>query len=594
MALGQKVPLLSEYIKLLPSATQRDDIEKLKLALVRLPKRVVVLLDEIDRMEKEEIVTLLKVIRGISTLPNLSFVCAGDLRVIIETVKGKFDEKNAQYFEKFFPVVISVPDPSPDSLRAAGVQRLVATFSSRAWFENDLEREQFRKDIGDQWDGSIAPFCQNLRSLGLLSNAVSVAAAPLRREVNPIDLTLIEMLNRFRPAVYMLIAKNSVVLTGGEGMVRGGQFQTEASKLKAANHFLAELQALVPELNELEKVKAVLKEMFPRFSTLGRADRPPQPRQRDSDAESEKRIREAGIFPAYFRYELPDAIYSFVEIASLRQRLENAANQPERDRIFSSALHSMEKGSLKRDDFLRKLADLPKVISVPVARSLGLSAVRESAAYTYDTFPTFAEAGQVLRLILAAAQRLSQTERITFLNECITVATDDTMALRILTVLTQQKDESKLDVVVADLYPSFISRMRKRYGQDADAASIDLSTSDPWAFDYWGHSFDTVGVKSSPEDRDIQNDFWLRYIGDSRARLAEAFRRFFLPIAVYSDDAALVVQNKISIEDLERLYNELPDAGDLTGEDHKSLARLRRLLDGEFKNGIDPVSNAWR
>jgi hypothetical protein len=60
-ALGQKVPLLSDYLKLLPAPTQRDDIENLKSALVRFPKRVVVLLDEIDRMEKEEIVTLLKV-----------------------------------------------------------------------------------------------------------------------------------------------------------------------------------------------------------------------------------------------------------------------------------------------------------------------------------------------------------------------------------------------------------------------------------------------------------------------------------------------------------------------------------------------------
>ena len=55
--LGQKVPLVTDYLKLLPSATQKDDIENLKSALVRLPKRVVVLLDEIDRMEKEELVT---------------------------------------------------------------------------------------------------------------------------------------------------------------------------------------------------------------------------------------------------------------------------------------------------------------------------------------------------------------------------------------------------------------------------------------------------------------------------------------------------------------------------------------------------------
>jgi hypothetical protein len=57
-ALGQKVPLLSEYLKLLPPDTQKDSIENLKSALVRLPKRMVVLLDELDRMEKDELMTL--------------------------------------------------------------------------------------------------------------------------------------------------------------------------------------------------------------------------------------------------------------------------------------------------------------------------------------------------------------------------------------------------------------------------------------------------------------------------------------------------------------------------------------------------------
>jgi hypothetical protein len=151
-ALGQRVPVLSDYLKLLPSTTQKDDIENLKSALVRLPKRVVVLLDEIDRMEKEEIMTLLKVIRGIATLPNLSFVCAGSIDTMIKTVV-----KDDEYFEKFFPVIIPVPEPDSAALRRTGADRLFAAFESRAWFENNIEAEKFRKRIESVWDGRIAP-----------------------------------------------------------------------------------------------------------------------------------------------------------------------------------------------------------------------------------------------------------------------------------------------------------------------------------------------------------------------------------------------------------------------------------------------------
>jgi predicted KAP-like P-loop ATPase len=97
MALGQKVPLLSEYLKLLPPSTQKEDIDNLRPALTRLPKRIVVLLDEIDRMEKEELIVLLKVVRGISTLANLTFVCAGD----IETILG-YRDKNTSVLSKVF------------------------------------------------------------------------------------------------------------------------------------------------------------------------------------------------------------------------------------------------------------------------------------------------------------------------------------------------------------------------------------------------------------------------------------------------------------------------------------------------------------
>ncbi len=592
-ALGQKVPVLSDYLKLLPASTQKSDIENLKSALARLPKRVVVLLDEIDRMEKEEIVTLLKVIRGISTLPNLSFVCAGDRQTIVETVKEKYDEKNNAYFEKFFPVLIQVPEPDPAALRRAGTERLVAVFVSRDWFENESEKEKFRGQVEKLWDGRIAPFCRNLRTIGLLANDVSVAAAPLRREVDPIDLTLIELLRRFQPVAYELVARNSLALTGGESMVRGGPFQTDEDADKNRTKFLADLKSVLPSEEELEQVKGVLFELFPLVSKATGRVRRTRPLREDSMQESDKRIREPGIFPAYFRYEIPDAIFSSIQMASLLQRFERAANQTARETVFLDTLQSMEKGSLKRDDFLRKLADSAKSIPVSVAKSLGEAAVKASEKYTYDLMAPFAEAGHVLRMILLIAQRFSQTERVAFLQDCILNASDDTMALRILTILTQQKGDSNIGVSTGELYASFATRMRKRYGRDVDAANFDLSASDPWALDYWGRDLSASGIRTDPEDRKIQNDFWLRYIGTSRSRLANAFRRFFLPIAAYSEDPAPLVQNRISLEDLKRLYEELPEYSTLTSADLKSLATLGRFLKGEFKNGISPTSDIW-
>lgn len=591
--LGQKVPFLSDYLKLLPATTQKDDIENLKRALIRLPKRVVVLLDEIDRMEKDELLTLLKVIRGISTLPNLSFVCAGDREVMLKTIKKKVNPETLTYFEKFFPVVISVPEPSPEALRKAGIDRLLKVFVSLDWFEDDSKQSEFIDDLGRVWNERIAPFCRNMRTIGLLANDLSIATAPLRREVDPLDLVLIELLHRFRPAVYDLISRNSVTLTGGEGLARGGPYQTDKEEEENQTQLLRNLKEVVSNDQDLETVQGVLCELFPSILKNDRRLRRSHPKRQTPEQESGKRISEATIFPAYFRYELPEGVFSYVEMAALLQRLEKSTKQAGREEAFLQTLDSMPKGSLKRDDFLRKLADQSKSIPQARAKELGLVAVKAASKYTYDLMPGFGEAGHVLRMVLWTAKRLSHPERLAFLRECILNATDDTMAFNILRILTNQKDDLDLKVTAADLYGSFAERMRKRYGRDVDATNIDLSTSDPWAFDYWGRDLTAHGFPTDTEDRKIQNEFWLRYIGNSRARLAEAFRGFFFPVAVYSEDPTTAVKQKIDLEDLKRLYEDLPDPADLTDRDKKSLDLLRQLLNGEFKNGVGPTSGIW-
>lgn len=191
-----------------------------------------------------------------------------------------------------------------------------------------------------------------------------------------------------------------------------------------------------------------------------------------------------------------------------------------------------------------------------------------------------------LRIIIRISERLPSGDRIALLSDCVLEANDDTMAFRILTTLTGPHGDFNLQASLAELYPSFGKRMRKRYGRDVDAANIDLTTSDFRAFDYWAGDLKAQGGVPDPEDRATQRDFWLRYIGGSRSRLAQAFRRFLMPVAIYNSDPALVVEKKLPVADLKRLYEELPDDGTLGDEDRRNLKTLQRFLNGEFKDGI--------
>ena len=91
--------------------------------------------------------------------------------------------------------------------------------------------------------------------------------------------------------------------------------------------------------------------------------------------------------------------------------------------------------------------------------------------------------------------------------------------------------------------------MRARYGANVDAEIVNLSFSDPQAFNLWGVSDLTKeGVIVDPEDRIIQRSFWIRYIGHSESRLAQAFNGFFMPEGLYSRQPSPFIETKFQYQ----------------------------------------------
>jgi hypothetical protein len=295
------------------------------------------------------------------------------------------------------------------------------------------------------------------------------------------------------------------------------------------------------------------------------------------------------MFPAYFRYELPKAMFSTVELEEFIGESRNVKDEGARRELLREKLRSMKKGSLRRDDFLRKLAERVRIVDRPIARSWVFAALTLADDLTYDLFSAFGEAGHLIRMITRFAERLPQSERAPFWSECIAESTDDTIPVRILTVLTNPQSDGYLGVSFADLYPSFVRRMRSRYGLDADAAAVDLRTSDHNAFAIWGaEDLSNHGLEYDPQDRLIQNQFWQRYIGNSRSKLIRVFNESLMPHMGYQGDPEKTVERKLDVGTLRKLFDELPDDAGMQDIPAGYVVWMRRFLNGDFKGGIGP------
>lgn len=83
--------------------------EKLDMALKILPKKVVVFLEDFDRLFKEEIIEVFKLIDGNAAFPNLVFLTAYDKAYIVKTIGSNLEDGASLFSDKFFDMEVVVP-----------------------------------------------------------------------------------------------------------------------------------------------------------------------------------------------------------------------------------------------------------------------------------------------------------------------------------------------------------------------------------------------------------------------------------------------------------------------------------------------------
>ncbi len=94
-------------------AVQGDSLyvkkEKLSDKLAELPKPVIVFIDDLDRLEREEIFEVLRLIRNTADLSNLIYVVAYDKAYVRQVLEQKNIGNALAYLEKIFPVEVCLP-----------------------------------------------------------------------------------------------------------------------------------------------------------------------------------------------------------------------------------------------------------------------------------------------------------------------------------------------------------------------------------------------------------------------------------------------------------------------------------------------------
>ena len=202
-------------------SVRRERIEKL-LSGVETP--IVVLLDDLDRLHPDELLTVFKLVRLVGRLPNVFYVLAFDEETIVDVLKntavsGGSEERARSYLEKIVQVRIDLPgvhESQLSQLLNEGIGRIAEDH------EVDLASVDF-SEFAKQYQGYLRRRLAEPRSVKRYLAQVEAYYPLVENEVDFADYLLVTFLRVFHAKIYRDLPHRKDDLVRTSSSLFGGQ-----------------------------------------------------------------------------------------------------------------------------------------------------------------------------------------------------------------------------------------------------------------------------------------------------------------------------------------------------------------------------------
>lgn len=270
--------------KLLKQDTIQETKNAINKQLSRLSTRIVVFIDDIDRLEPDVTKLLFRMVRLVANFKNTTYVLAFD-RAVVEShlAHGEY-EAGREYLAKIIQVNYRIPKPQPDVIRHILRHELDDV---RVSIEQQLRRQHehgagrtgqhtqhIRRDT-DRYERLVHRHFEvhfsTLRNIKRYVNALRLALPPVAGKVDLVDFYVIELIRLFYPELYGNIARAANPLVVDD--MGSNDFDTPERGKKLAE----QLSTLIPECRDKstmsptsESLLSLLYELFPDLKQIER------------------------------------------------------------------------------------------------------------------------------------------------------------------------------------------------------------------------------------------------------------------------------------------------------------------------------------
>jgi hypothetical protein len=467
------IPKLPTNIRdLLGDESQEKQIDLLRRRAAGLDKRVVVLLDEVDRMRAEELETLFKIVRGIPDFRNFTFICALQHSAIVRTLsRWPGDEAYvSEYIEKFFPHQIELSKIDTNILKEQFDKKLAGLIKEHNILPTPAEKTTFDQEIPHIWTKYLRRYFSNIRRLSIYFSNLN-AIGDKYSELNLLDAMLLEALREISPNIYDLVYRY-----GYHWYYPKWDWDTalevpreEQEELNRRRAFYKTLIASVP-FQDRDVVEGLLGELFPKFSAYINGKTAPDPSGPNEKAT--KRIYHVRHFPQYFIHKALRTQFGVSELARFAQMMKESQRRESAYLLFKSTFEEISDYA-KRLNFLQAMREL--VPDINGDQALGIVGALSDLSYRFDPSEILGEYTEARVLIFILAGKFKGTPRaLELIERVVTGAASDSFAAIVVFYLLHpdRNDFFKVDESfdIGKIKELYRQKMRSKYSVSSISA----------------------------------------------------------------------------------------------------------------------------
>lgn len=239
-----------------------NDLQDIKNKIIKKMReedlKIIVSIDDIDRLSEEEIIAVFQLVKALADFPKTIYLLAFDYDVVVKAL-GKIQHGDGkEYLEKVIQVPFEIPAPNMVSIHEALLSKLNTLLG-------DIPEDRLDKAA---WAGlfhyGLKGYIKSMRDVIRYTNVFSLKYELLKNETDIVDLLGLTCLQVFEPTIYSRLPNYKNVLCGPISNYSYERQKAEESEIEKAINTLTVNGEITENIDLVKKILGIL---FPKVQS---------------------------------------------------------------------------------------------------------------------------------------------------------------------------------------------------------------------------------------------------------------------------------------------------------------------------------------